>query len=312
MNTLIENASEALRQIALNQEAKNYILENKTIYHILRKAADRYIGGETLDEAASKLKQYLSSGYKTSVEYMGENTSTSTLAELATEEFLKIADLITSQSLKTSIALDLSHIGLTVSRELALENLTKLCNRAQISNIEVMASAENVKLTDDVLRVYTELAPKYKNLGITLQAYLYRTKDDFQEILKYPGRIRIVKGAFEAPESMIMRRSPELNTAFLGYIDRLLSTRHKCSIATHDDLIQDQSEKLIELHSPLNEDYEFESLYGIQAQRLARLKNNGHPAKVYFVYGSEWFLYLFNRLAEEPSNVYQAISDLVK
>jgi proline dehydrogenase len=57
--------------------------------------------------------------------------------------------------------------------------------------------------------------------------------------------------------------------------------------------------------------YEFESLYGIGTDQLAALKQRGHPAKMYFVYGQQWYLYLCNRIAEHPLNLFTALNDIV-
>ena len=69
---------------------------------------------------------------------------------------------------------------------------------------------------------------------------------------------------------------------------------------------------MIQIYSVKSNSYEFESLFGIQSQQLQDLKDEGHPAKVYFVYGKEWYLYLCNRLAEYPLNVFQALNDILR
>ena len=72
-----------------------------------------------------------------------------------------------------------------------------------------------------------------------------------------------------------------------------------------------QAEQLIILHQPKVQQYEFESLYGIGTDQLAALKQRGHPAKMYFVYGQQWYLYLCNRIAEHPLNLFTALNDIV-
>ena len=90
-----------------------------------------------------------------------------------------------------------------------------------------------------------------------------------------------------------------------------MSRGHKCSIATHDPKIQRVAKDLVARYRPGREQYEFESLYGIGAQQLAALRGEGHPARVYFIYGREWYLYLCNRLAEYPLNLFRALDDIV-
>lgn len=42
-------ATKTLKRAALNEEAKDFVLKNEKLYSVLKKAANRYIGGETLD-----------------------------------------------------------------------------------------------------------------------------------------------------------------------------------------------------------------------------------------------------------------------
>ena len=307
---LLQQVSAALRKAALNEDAKNYVLSNPVLFNLLKKAADRYIGGETLEETVNKVKLQNSQGFKCSIEFMGESTHTEQEANAARDEFINICRTIQQHGLNATVALDLSHIGLAVSPDLCLQNLQLICNEALPANTEVIISAEGADRTDAVLTIYKAVAATYPNVGITLQAYLHRTKEDFEELIQYKGRIRIVKGAFETAPGLAMPRGAQLDQVYLNYVDRLLSTNHLCSIATHDKKIQEEAKKLIQKHNPSPNSYEFESLFGIQHEQLEQLKTAGYPAKIYFVYGKEWYLYLCNRLAEYPENVFQAVVDV--
>jgi proline dehydrogenase len=311
-NELLNLGAMALRKAALNEEAKEYILANPMLFQILKKAADRYIGGETLEETIKKVKLQNEKGFKCSIEFMGENTRTEIEANAASNEFIKICQEIKRQELFSTVSLDLSHIGLKISKDLCFHNLSLICQEASKGNIEVIISAEDPGRTDAVLNVYNDIAKAYQHVAITLQAYLHRTKDDFREVIKNKGRIRIVKGAFETPAGISLPRGEELNRVYLNYIDELLLENHLCSIATHDKKIQQGAKALIQKYKTSSDVYEFESLYGIQYEQLLNLKAAGYPAKLYFVYGKEWYLYLCNRLAEYPLNVFQALTDMVK
>ncbi len=309
---LLNLGSEALRKAALNQDAKNYVLSNPTLFQTLKKAANRYIGGETLEETVRKVQAENRRSFKCSIEFMGENTKTEEEANSARDEFVQICREIKKQNLNSTVSLDLSHIGLNISKELCLDNLSTICREAKKANTEVLISAEGHEQTDAVLDSYKAAAKSHKNLGITLQAYLYRTKDDFKEIVKESGRIRIVKGAFETPQGLSIPRGDELDSVYLEYVDQLLYQNHTCSIATHDDNIQQEAKKIIQKYTSSKEIYEFESLFGIRNEQLVRLQDEGYPAKIYFVYGKEWYLYLCNRIAEYPLNIFQAIKDIVE
>ena len=308
---LILLGAEALRKAAMNEQAKEYLLSNEILFKTMKKAADRYIGGEILEETILKVKQQNKEGFKCSMEFMGENTSTEKEANEATNEFIRIAQEIKTQKLNSTISLDLSHIGLSLAPDLCLHNLTAICQEAQKANIEVTISAESVEVTDAIIDIYKTATRAYNNTSITLQAYLHRTTDDFKDLIQENGRIRMVKGAFETPAGLSISRGSALDERYLYYVDQLLSNNHKCAIATHHDLIQKEAVLLIQKYKTSNDIYEFESLYGIQNEQLKSLKEQGYATKLYFVYGKEWYLYLCNRIAEYPLNLFQALSDIV-
>ena len=66
---LLQIGADALRKAALDENAKAYILQNPILFGLLKKAADRYIGGETLEETIIKVKAQ--NGIKCSIEFMG-------------------------------------------------------------------------------------------------------------------------------------------------------------------------------------------------------------------------------------------------
>jgi hypothetical protein len=69
---LLEIGSLALKKAALNTDAKAFLLENEKLFKLIKKAADRYIGGENLEEALQKALAAHAQGLKCSLEYMGE------------------------------------------------------------------------------------------------------------------------------------------------------------------------------------------------------------------------------------------------
>ncbi|WAC14707.1 proline dehydrogenase family protein [Dyadobacter pollutisoli] len=311
MENLLSIGTNALKKAALNEGAKEYILDNPVLFKTLKRAADRYIGGETLEEAAIKVAKENQNGFKCSLEFIGESTRTENEARDATDEFVTICRKIHSAGLHSTVSLDLSHIGLAISKDLCLHHLNLICTEASAAGIEVIISAEGTERTDAILDSYFEISKTHSNIAITLQAYLHRTQDDFQEVIKRNGRIRIVKGAFETPNGLSLSRGEQLDDVYLNFIDQLLSRKHKCSIATHHGTIQQRAKKLVDLYQPDKDLYEFESLYGIRTQQLLDLKAEGYATKLYFVYGKEWYLYLCNRIAEYPLNIFLALEDIV-
>lgn len=312
MNDLMAAGSAALRKAAVNEQAKHYILGDENLYRLFSKAASRYVAGETLDTAVARAAHYNGQGLAASIEFMGENVRDHEEAAAATTEFLAICEQIAAKGLRSIVSLDLSHIGLSLSADLCREHLSRICETARQANIEVMISAEDTAKTDAVLDLYLSMAAGNPHLGITLQAYLHRTTDDFQTLIQHPNRIRLVKGAFATAEGLSVPRGSQLNEMYLNYLDNLFALHHRCSIATHDAWIQQEAVKLLARHQMPASQYEFESLLGICTDQLTGLLHAGHPARIYIVYGQEWYLYLCNRIAENPMNLFLALEDILK
>lgn len=305
MDDIQKNVSESLKKAALNEEAKSYIMEHTELFALLRRAAHRYIAGDERNEAIKKVWTFNKGGLPCTVDYMGESIRKESEANDATEEFLNLAESIKSENLNSTISLDLSHIGLSVNKELCFYNLASILK----SGIEVMLSAEGIERTDDVQDTFMRASQEYSNVGITLQAYLHRSEEDLKKLMRCPGKIRIVKGAFDTPTGLSLNRGGQLDNRYLAMVKHLLKSGHKCSIATHDPKIQKLALNLLEeIGNPKH--YEFESLLGIQNDNLMNIGQT-HPARVYIVYGKEWYLYLCNRLAEYPPSIFQAISDII-
>lgn len=101
-------AGKALRKAALNEEAKQYLLHHPTLFNLLLKAAGKYIGGETLEEALKTRQELQSQGLMTSLEFIGENVTNVSEANEATEEFLKIIESVKNSQKQERVSLDLS------------------------------------------------------------------------------------------------------------------------------------------------------------------------------------------------------------
>ena len=309
-SNLLKIGAEALKKAALNENAKNFVLQNEKLFLTLKKAANRYIAGETLEETIISIQKINNNGYSVTTDFMGESIRNENDANDATAEFIKFAKSVKTENLNSSISLDLSHIGLLVSTQLTIKNLKLICAEIANSKQEVIISMEGTDRTDQIIEIYKETLKEFANLGITLQAYLYRTKDDLNELIKFSGSIRLVKGAYETPEKLSISRGDELDKIYLEYVEKLLENNHKCSIASHDEKIHQETIKLIDKYKPTN--YFLERLLGIRNEEFEIYKNKNYNCRIYVVYGKEWYLYLCNRWAEYPLNLFRALADIVE
>src|ERR1700730_12595972 len=137
-----QQASEALRKAAINEEAKAYLLSNPLLFNLLLKAARRYIGGETLEQALATRKELRAQGFQTSLEFMGENVTTQAEAQEATHEFLNVIKALQVENKPDRVSLDLSHLGLVLDHKLGIDNFRALAKASENTSIELFISAE--------------------------------------------------------------------------------------------------------------------------------------------------------------------------
>ncbi|MGG0384266.1 proline dehydrogenase family protein [Priestia endophytica] len=302
------NVIKALKSIARNQQVKTKIQGSEELYPLLKRAAKRFIAGEIKEDGIIKGRELLNKGYAISLEYIGENTDTVEECECAKERFMDLMESLGEASMPSTISLDLSHIGLSVHSDIALKNLIELAAKAKKSSLYIMISMEESNKTDRIIEIYKKVSREYDNVGLTLQAHLNRSEDDILDLLHYPGKIRLVKGAYQEPPNLAITRSDELNHRYLQFAELLIKKNHPTSIATHDESIIQELKK----RGHLNQDnVELEMLYGVRADFMKRLKDGNYKTRVYLTYGTEWYLYLCHRLAEYPPNIYVALTDMI-
>lgn len=275
-------AADAFRRLALDERAKAYVFARPELYGALHRAAARYIGGETLNACLDVARASNEAGHAVTIDFMGESTRDRKDATEATAEFVRVAASIAEHDLDASVSLDLSHVGLVVDEGFCIANASAIAEAAQEVGTEVMISAEGTDRTDAVLRVHGRLCDTFENIGVTVQAFLYRSPGDLHMLLDRPGKVRIVKGAFEAPAELAMRRGAELNAAYIEFVRSLVRTGCPCSVATHDP-------EILAIAVPESEgaDVEFEMLRGVCPERLTALKDQGLSTRVYLPYGRE-------------------------
>lgn len=312
LRQLEQRTAAALKAVSRNQTYKSYVLQDPVLHAALLRAVSRYIGGETRSECLRQAAQLQTLGFLTILDYMGETIGESKTVEEIVVEFEALIDAVAAMPAARAISPDLSHIGLSVNSSLALQNARRLAKRAKNAGVEIMLNMEDSTHTNEILAVHRQLCEQFDNVGVTLQAYLYRTEKDLANALERPGRIRLVKGAYQEPPSLARPLGPEVDRAYAQFLATILERDHPCYVATHDLALLDQAHQMISRRSSRPRGLEFELNHGIRPERAAKMRDLGYPVRIYVPYGTEWFLYLCHRIAEHPPNLYQALMDVAE
>ncbi|WP_211262590.1 proline dehydrogenase family protein [Nitriliruptor alkaliphilus] len=303
-------AAHVLRKVALDEGLKARVAKDPDLRRLAARVARRYVAGDRREDALDRARQVSAAGHRVTVDFMGESARTRAVVDAATDEFLDLVTSLRDGQLGGSVSLDLSHLGSVLDRELGRANVARIAEATAAGGMELLISMEGHDRVDQILEDHRWLCERFDHVGVTLAARLHRTEDDLAGVLQCPGRIRLVKGAYDTPADIALaREDPELTTRFDRYVDQLLDSGHACSIATHD------ADRLAHLHEYVQQQdaherpYVVEMLAGLDSGRLDEMRDLGHPTQEYIVYGTEWWLYVCNRIAEEPTRLFDALVD---
>lgn len=287
-------------------------------YSFARRAVQRFMPGENVDDALRACELLRISGIPTVITRLGENVTTNSEAEDVTTHYLDVQRTIAGAGLGTHISIKPTQLGLDFNEEQCRNNLKRLVRHAKELNNVVWIDMESSVYVDRTIDLFMRVREDYANVGICLQAYLHRTPADLEKLLAVTTAIRLVKGAYREPASAAIQSKTAVDAAYIQMASRLLeevaSGREVGSppgIATHDLPIIRRIAAITEGLGIPRDSCELQMLYGIQRDAQTALAREGHRVRVLISYGSAWFPWYMRRLAERPANVWFLVKNLV-
>ncbi|HEU4397079.1 MAG TPA: proline dehydrogenase family protein, partial [Actinomycetota bacterium] len=201
---------------------------------VARRVAGRFIAGDTLDDAERAIRVLNDRGVSVALDYLGENTESEAQARESTGAYLAALDRIQEGGLDANISVKLTAMGLDLRRELALEEATRVAARGKEVGAMVGVDMEANVYVDRTLDVVETLEGSYDNVGVCLQAYLYRTRDDLDRLNRAGVPVRLVKGAYQEPPEVAYPQKASVDGAFARLLDTLVQANPYPMVATHD------------------------------------------------------------------------------
>jgi proline dehydrogenase len=286
-----------------------------TEHRLGRQVAGRFVAGDTLDSGMAAARSLDTRGIAAMLDHLGENVASSSQASEATDNYVRALKRVQEwPDIDCNISVKLTQLGMDLSTDLCAENMERVLQTAAGPDrpILVMIDMESSEYVDRTLDIYQGLRYRYPNLGVCLQAYLYRTAQDGGRIGGPGAVVRLAKGAYLEPPEVAYRSRREVRANFARLAATLLAAGSTVHLATHDPMLVKGARQFIRERGIAPERFEFQMLYGIRRDLQARLVQEGEPVRVYIPYGTHWYPYLTRRLAERPANVWFLLSNLFR
>jgi proline dehydrogenase len=266
--------------------------------------ARRFIAGETIEEAIACARSLQARGLLLTLDYLGESVRTVEEATAATREYVRLLDRIVESGIERNISLKLTQLGIDVDRATCVDNLRRILDPAQKHGFFVRFDMEDSPYTSVTLEVLETLwQQQYRNIGVALQACLYRTEADVRRMNELGVRVRLVKGAYKEPATVAHQKKDDVDAAFVQLMQLLLDGGVYPAIATHDPVMIQQTRRYAGERALAKDRFEFQMLFGIRRDLQASLVADGYRMRIYVPFGRQWFPYFMRRLGERPANV---------
>ncbi|MEC1445258.1 proline dehydrogenase PutB [Bacillus subtilis] len=277
-----------------------------------RVAAGKIIGGNDFNSSIPTIRQLNSQGLSVTVDHLGEFVNSPEVAQERTEECIQTIATIADQELNSHVSLKMTSLGLDIDMDLVYENMTKILQTAEKHKIMVTIDMEDEVRCQKTLDIFKDFRRKYEYVSTVLQAYLYRTEKDIDDLDSLNPFLRLVKGAYKESEKVAYPEKSDVDENYKKIIRKQLLNGHYTAIATHDDQMIDFTKQLAKEHGIANDKFEFQMLYGMRSQTQLSLVKEGYNMRVYLPYGEDWYGYFMRRLAERPSNIAFAFKGMTK
>lgn len=306
--------------LARNEYVKRFMQSRATMSTLSKK----FVGGQHVRDVVEETKTLKSKGITSSLFYLGEYIDNKEVISQTITELKSIAKRLAESELDVHISVDPTQIGYQLDLRLCQKHAFDLANEIKsifdTGNLHsrnfLMLDMEDSTVTDTTVELYKGLRAKSLPAAITLQTYLYRTKNDLIEIIQSGGAVRLVKGAFAEGKRIAFTNRGDIDRNFIELAKMMLSEKaHQTGFypifGTHDDRIIDEIINIADARGWEKDEYEFEMLYGVRSEYQEELVQAGEKLRLYVPFGTDWWPYAVRRVGESSKNAKFLLKSLV-
>ena len=284
-------------------------------FRFMKRAVRRFMPGETLEAALDAAAPLEAAGIGTMYTRLGENLASLDEADAVADHYIAVFNAIAARGYRGEVSVKPTQLGLDHDADRTLTHLTRLAEKAAATGSYLWIDMEGSDYVEATISLYERLRAVQPRTGICLQAYLKRTPADVERLRPLHPAIRLVKGAYDEPESIAWRDKRQVDASYLALAVDFLKTGRghpiRLGLGTHDVALIEQIAEGVDPAGVPKDGFEVEMLYGIRAREQYRLAKAGYRVQTLIAYGEAWYPWYMRRLAERPANVAFALRSLL-
>ncbi|MBD3860041.1 proline dehydrogenase [Bacillus sp. 28A-2] len=294
-----------------------FLSKSSLLNHIARNwgsavASKKIIGGKDFESAIPVIKRLNDQGMAVTVDHLGEFVTKAEIANERTKECVQTIQRIAEAGLNSHVSLKMTSLGLDIDDDLVYRNMKRILDTAEKHRIMVTIDMEDEQRCQKTLDIFKEMKSQYEYVSTVLQAYLYRTEKDLDDLNELQPFLRLVKGAYKESAEVAYPNKKDVDQNYQKLIEKQLLTGNYTAIATHDDRMIEFTKNIVKKHNIQTSQFEFQMLYGMRSETQQALVKEGYQMRVYTPYGREWYGYYMRRLAERPANIAFALKGMTR
>jgi proline dehydrogenase len=303
-------ARSALLYLARQEGLKDFA----TRFAPFRKMTTRFVAGEDIETTVAAIRELNAHGCTATFDHLNEGVTKAAETEGEVREYKQILAAIDETGIKSNVSIKLTQFGLAVDPELTYRNARAVVEEAARRGNFVRIDMEDSAVTQVTFDIFRRLRSEFdlNTVGIVVQSYLRRTREDVGELLKIPARMRLCKGAYNEPPEVAFPDKRDVDENYVSCMKLLLSSGVYHGIATHDEKMIEATKRYAREQGIGPEAFEFQMLYGVRRDLQEGLAREGYNVRVYVPYGKTWYPYFMRRLAERPANVWFVLKNFLK
>jgi len=331
-----------LRKALLAAAASERVRDVVTSAPGARGIVDRYVAGESSEDAVAVARSLRSAGLLVTLDYLGEDTSDVQRAAATAAQYVHLLGKLAAEGLTEGGAVEVSvkptAVGLLLGGNDEGDGADSRAPHPMTSAAAGRAAVGygGSSPRESGVRVATEhlerivIAARDAGTTVTIDAEDHRTTDAALRIAnslrsRCPGVGTVLQAVLRRTEADARELAvPGMRVrlckgAYAEPVAEAFDSRHEIDksfarclrvlmAGPGYPMIATHDPRLIAITRSLGlarpaDSFEYQMLHGVRPDEQRRLASSGAKVRVYVPYGSDWYPYLVRRLAERPANL---------